>query len=94
MNTFRDACAAHGLLDDDNHWDATLQEASTSALAHNLRHLFAIMLTACAVSYPTRLWHTHKEALSEDFLRECNQHPGAGITFTDKIFNTALVHEW
>ncbi|KAL0902327.1 hypothetical protein ABMA27_000223 [Loxostege sticticalis] len=52
--TFREACEAMGLLEDDGHWDATLEDAILCQSATTLRDLFAIM---------------YKNALSEDIAR-------------------------
>lgn len=45
--TFQAACNALGLLEDDGHWDRTLEEASLSHSSHKIRELFAIMIVFC-----------------------------------------------
>ena len=67
--TYREACNMMGLLEDDNHWNLTLEEATVSQSPSALRNLFAIMITACEVSDPLSLWETHKEALTEDIKK-------------------------
>jgi hypothetical protein len=45
--TFKSACKALGLLEDDQHWHATLEEAAVCKLPFRIRELFAIMLVFC-----------------------------------------------
>jgi len=45
--TFKEACAAHGLLNDDKEWYDTFNEAATWATAAQLRYLFLTMLVFC-----------------------------------------------
>lgn len=42
-DTFKDACVALGLLDDDSEWDKTLSKASSWATGNRLRHLFYVL---------------------------------------------------
>lgn len=51
-NCFREACENLGLLEDDQHWDFTLQEATDFCNPSKIRSLFAIILTACNPSDP------------------------------------------
>lgn len=50
--TFQSACRALGLLEDDIHWDHTLEKAALQ----KIRELFAIMLVHCQLSDPMSLW--------------------------------------
>jgi hypothetical protein len=43
--TFKEACAARGLLSDDKEWYNTFEEAANWATSSQLRNLFVIMLT-------------------------------------------------
>ena len=42
--TFREVCAARGLLGDDNEWYIAFDEAVVWGFGHRLRHLFVRML--------------------------------------------------
>ena len=85
--TFREACLFRGLLDDDNAWDLTLQEASISATPQAMRSLLAIIITQCHPSDVGLLWRHHKHHFTEDILHE------AETTITqDEADNIALVH--
>lgn len=53
--TFQSACLALGLLEDDNHWDKTLEEAALSDYPAKIREFFAIMLVFCQLSNPSNL---------------------------------------
>ncbi|GBP12501.1 hypothetical protein EVAR_100134_1 [Eumeta japonica] len=45
--TYKDACLALGLLEDDNQWECMLAEAALNCTAIQIRLLFAIVLTTC-----------------------------------------------
>ena len=45
--SYKEACAARGLLNDDNEWYKTFEEATNWATASQLRNLFTTMLTFC-----------------------------------------------
>ena len=47
--TFKEACAARGLLSDDKEWYNTFEEAANWATSSQLRNLFVIMLTYCQI---------------------------------------------
>ncbi|XP_071718001.1 uncharacterized protein [Rutidosis leptorrhynchoides] len=66
--TFKDACFAHGLLNDDKEWTEAISEARVWATGSQLRDLFVTMLLFCNVSKPLTLWELNWEALSEDIL--------------------------
>ncbi|XP_008482471.2 uncharacterized protein LOC103519163 [Diaphorina citri] len=68
--TFQSACRALGLLEDDAHWDRTLEEASISDSAHKMRQLFAVMLVFCQLANPLTLWEKYRDSLSEDVKKQ------------------------
>ncbi|PWZ28212.1 hypothetical protein Zm00014a_038889 [Zea mays] len=47
--TFKEACRARGLLNDDNEWYNAFDEAARWATSEQLRHLFVTMLLYCEV---------------------------------------------
>lgn len=53
--TFKAACYALGLLDDDKEWNDCLQEASNWATGYQLRQLFVTLLLYCEVCDPLQL---------------------------------------
>ena len=46
---FREACLELGLLEDDRHWDETLEETEGCRVPRQLRSLFAVMLMSCEI---------------------------------------------
>ncbi|KAL8119670.1 hypothetical protein AgCh_016964 [Apium graveolens] len=66
--TFKAACYALGLLDDDKEWIDCLSEAAIWGTGNELRNLFVTILIFCQVSNIPELWKTHSEILSENML--------------------------
>ena len=90
--TFREACNKRDLLEDDNHWNATLTEAAATDSPNKLRYLFAIMMCSCGLSNPKHLWETHKDSLSEDILHHIQQdNPTVEVIYTSTIYNRTLL---
>ena len=72
-STWKDACLARGLLDDDAEWDRCLAEAAGMHMPENLQHLFASLLAFNSVSNPLQLWNKYHVAFTEDFLHQARQ---------------------
>ncbi|GBM23366.1 hypothetical protein AVEN_258860-1 [Araneus ventricosus] len=90
--TYKEACQLRGLLETDEHWNKTLEEAAASRSPKILRNLFAVMIKTCSMSSPEQLWLNHKENLSEDILNEARiQHQNMDLDYCDIIFNRALI---
>ncbi|CAG4979190.1 unnamed protein product [Parnassius apollo] len=66
--TYKDACLALGLLEDDNHWDSMLAEAALNCTGKQIRLLFAIVLTTCFPTHSQMLWDNHKNSMTDDVL--------------------------
>ncbi|KAK3894468.1 hypothetical protein Pcinc_001774 [Petrolisthes cinctipes] len=90
--TYREACLLYGLLEDDEHWNLTLQDAAATKHPKQMRQLFAIMLHTCEMSNPAFLWENHKESLSEDihYRVQC-ENPDMEVLYNNDILNEALV---
>ncbi|CAH2226617.1 jg9019, partial [Pararge aegeria aegeria] len=89
FSTFREACEARGLLEDDNHWNITLEEAAQCRSAAKVRMLFAILIATCGLSNPQQLWERYKIQMADDILHRV-QHHNPNVTYNDFIFNEAL----
>ncbi|CAF1515752.1 unnamed protein product, partial [Rotaria sordida] len=90
--TFREACQLHGLLEDDQQWDANMFEAAAAQSPARLRNLFALILAVCGPSNPKQLWESYKESLTEGILRNARrQNPGMNLDYTPDMFNQALI---
>ncbi|XP_075103802.1 uncharacterized protein LOC142161721 [Nicotiana tabacum] len=68
--TFRDACYALGLLDDDKEYVHAIKEASNWGMPSYLRQLFAMLLLSNSMSWPEYVWQSTWQLLSEDILHE------------------------
>ncbi|GFR12144.1 ATP-dependent DNA helicase [Trichonephila clavata] len=91
-SSYKEACQVRGLLENDEHWNATLEEAAFVHSPRMLRDLFAVMLQVCALSNPNQLWINHRESLSEDILHQVRiQQQNMDLEFSTKIFNEALI---
>ncbi|OIT20070.1 hypothetical protein A4A49_64590, partial [Nicotiana attenuata] len=68
--TFRDACYALGLLDDDKEYVDAIKEASNWGMPSYLRQLFAMLLLSNSMSQLEYVWQSTWQLLSEDILYE------------------------
>ncbi|XP_070027510.1 uncharacterized protein [Nicotiana sylvestris] len=81
--TFRDACYALGLLDDDKEYADAIMKASNWGMSLYLRQLFAMLLLSNSMSRPESVWQATWHLLSEDILHEeirILDHPEADLT--------------
>ena len=69
-STFKEACFAYGLLNDDTEWKHAISEASVWAFGPQLRDMFVTILLFCDVSRPIKLWEENWHILSEDILHK------------------------
>ncbi|XP_074342032.1 uncharacterized protein LOC141679429 [Apium graveolens] len=67
-DTFKEACGALGLLNNDKQWHDALEENALSAMPIQIRAMFVNILAYCSVSDPLALWEKHWPALSDDVL--------------------------
>ncbi|XP_021979942.1 uncharacterized protein LOC110876070 [Helianthus annuus] len=67
-DTYRDACYALGLLDDDSEYVEAIKEASLSGSASYIRNLFCTMLLSSSLSRPEVVWESSWKYMTEDFL--------------------------
>jgi hypothetical protein len=68
--TFREACFAMGLLEDDRDYIETIKEANEWGPGKYLRKLFIIMLLSCAISRPDYLWNQTWKFMSDGILND------------------------
>lgn len=81
-DSFRDACYALGLLDDDKEYIDGIIEASHFASAQALRKLFATLLASGSLGRPEVVWDKCWSYISDDILynrRISLRHPGIAL---------------
>ncbi|XP_050340682.1 uncharacterized protein LOC126767124 [Bactrocera neohumeralis] len=88
-STFREACEARGLLENNNHWDVTLEEAAQCRSAGKMRELFAVLVATCGLSNPQQLWDKYKNDMTDDILHRL-QEQNPNVTYSDLIYNEGL----
>ena len=64
--TFKEACIAYGLTEDDNEWHQCLTEAKHMAVGHQMRNLFVTILKDCNPADPRALWDTFWQDICDD----------------------------
>ncbi|XP_074336932.1 uncharacterized protein LOC141674107 [Apium graveolens] len=57
--TFKEACAALGILQNDNQWQEAIAENSHTSLPPQLRAMFVKILACSPISDPLRLWEAN-----------------------------------
>ncbi|GBM12248.1 hypothetical protein AVEN_155255-1 [Araneus ventricosus] len=90
--TYREACLALGLLENDNQWNEALKKAVCSDSLSKIRTLFALLLSFCEPSSPKALWENNKDCMFEDILNKLgaeNRH--IVLNYTDSIYNEAPI---
>nr|XP_036228731.1 uncharacterized protein LOC118682893 [Bactrocera oleae] len=88
--TYREACEARKLLENDNHWDKTMEEAVQCRSPDRIRELYATLLSSCGISNPQTLWDQYKEYMAEDILHQLQQVQ-TDMTFNENIYNKTLI---
>lgn len=74
--TYRSACEALGLLNNDDEWSYAFIEASTWATTKELRSLFVHILLFCEVLSPVALWDKHWQDMADDVQRNIEASTG------------------
>jgi len=74
--TYGKACEHLGLLENDAHWDSSIHDASIASSPHQIRLLYAIIISTCFLSNPIELWNKYRDFMAEDFLIRMRYHTG------------------
>ena len=88
--TYKEACYARGLLEDDREWNQCLQEASQMQTGTALRSLFAVILLNCIPTSPEVLWERYKVHICDDLRRRLERHP----QFCDHHFEDEKIYDY
>jgi hypothetical protein len=90
--TYREACQLLQLLENDSHWDNTLKDSVISSSPHQIRTLFAIIISTCFPSNPKDLWVKYRDDMSEDILhRVRSQTLNSTLQMTAEMYNETLI---
>ncbi|XP_035840386.1 uncharacterized protein LOC118487551 [Helianthus annuus] len=93
-DTFRDACYALGLLDDDSEYIEAIKEANISGSAGYIRNLFATMLLLSTLSRPEVVWESTWKYMTDDFLyRFSKYHRVSGLSIPDEQLKNYVLCE-
>ncbi|XP_031099731.1 uncharacterized protein LOC116003933 [Ipomoea triloba] len=85
--SYKEACYALGLLDNDQEYVDAVNEASQWASAHALRKLFVTLLTSNSISKPETVWEAVWHHLADDAqynIRKVTNNPGLIVNEADK----------
>jgi len=88
--TFKAACLAQGLLEDDMEWRLCLQEAAVMQTGSNLRRLFATLLLHCFPSDPAHLWGLFREQICDDLQYQLEHRHGIQDHVQDQVYDFGL----
>ena len=66
--TYREACKAQGLLDDDDEIDAVMVEAISVSFGSQLRQVFANLLIFVSPPTPLKFWQWHQRSLCHGLM--------------------------
>ncbi|KAF0701224.1 ATP-dependent DNA helicase PIF1-like, partial [Aphis craccivora] len=87
-----EACQRLKLLENDDHWDQTLNDAAISSSAQQIRTLFSIILCTCYPSKSIDLWIKYKDHMCDDILYQIRNRMGnLNIQINEEFFNEALI---
>jgi DNA replication protein DnaC len=88
-STFREACLARGLLEDDGEWRQCLEEACHMQTGTRLRLLFVMILNFCRPACPDALWITYRQGMCDD-LRYRLTSSGVASPSEEQVFDYGL----
>jgi PIF1-like helicase/Helicase len=89
-DTFKEACFALGLLEDDREWIQCLTEAGQMQIGYTLRMLFATIIFHCNPTSPGVLWNRFKHHICDDLLYKLtNLYPNRDFT-QDEVYDYGL----
>ena len=90
--TYRSACQALNLLENDQHWDNCIKDECKTSTPSQIHALYGIILTSCYFSASTELWEKHKLKMAENILhRKRLETLDMTFDFTSETYNYTLV---
>ncbi|XP_074346710.1 uncharacterized protein LOC141685515 [Apium graveolens] len=67
-NSFHEACAALGILQNDQQWHKAIGENTHTSMPPQLHAIFVNILVYSPISHPRSLWEAHWGCMSDDIL--------------------------
>ena len=91
-DTFKESCAARGLLRDDGEWVTAMKEVCTCKMPYQIRDTFAIILAFNEVSDSPTLWDMFKNDMIEDYIFKYEKKSNLKVKEEEKniFYNIAL----
>ncbi|KAL4579250.1 hypothetical protein LXL04_015388 [Taraxacum kok-saghyz] len=91
--TFRNACAALGLLGDDREWLDAFKDASVWASSIQLRYLFCHLLLFCNVTDPMVLWSCSWRRMGDDICHALSSGRSMGSSLSEELLQNQILLE-
>ncbi|KAJ1687074.1 hypothetical protein LUZ63_018464 [Rhynchospora breviuscula] len=92
--TYKEACNALGLLDDNSEWLYTIQEAAASASCDQLRAIFVDILLYSDVADARDLWESCWTYMGDDITREMRSaHGNFQLTIDAGMLKDYILHK-
>ena len=88
--TFKAACVARGLLEDDNEWISCFTEASRFSSGSSLRTLFVTALIHGDITAPNLLWEQFRNSICDDLPRRVQQFTDIPLDFDNPHWDYGL----
>ena len=88
--SFKEACIACGLLDDDQEWHQCLEEARYMQSERQLCHLFVTIIRDCIPSAPRALWDTFWPYICNDIRHMLQNHANIPEPSNEQIQDCGL----
>ena len=88
--TFKEACIARGLLEDDSEWHQCLEEAKDMQMGGQLRRLFVTILCDCFPTNSRALWDNFKSYLCDDLAHYLRQETDIHEPTEEQIYDCGL----
>lgn len=88
--TFKSACLALGLLEDDSEWIQCLVEVVVMKSGRQLRALFASILAQCMPSSPLELWERFRGDLCDDLHHQLETVFGIEDASESQVYDYGL----
>ncbi|KAJ1701662.1 hypothetical protein LUZ63_001441 [Rhynchospora breviuscula] len=92
--TYKEACNAYGLLEDNSEWLYTMQEAAASASSEQLRAMFVDILLYSEVVDAKQLWQSCWNYMADDIVQTMRvTHNNPELTIDHAVLQDYVLHK-